>query len=48
LDCERVENVGLLTVVVLVIGLVGAFSQLGLLPTGMILGPGTGKTVWPG
>jgi len=38
-----------LLAVKLVIGLVvGAFSQLGSLSTGMILGPGTGKTVWPG
>jgi len=27
---------------------VGASSQLGLLSAGMILGPGTGKTVWLG
>ena len=47
-DCERVEEVGLLAVK-LVLGLVvGAFSQLGSLSTGTILGPGTGKTVWPG
>jgi len=44
-DCEQVEDVGLLAVVVLVIGLVGASSQLGLLSTVMILGPGTGETV---
>jgi len=48
LDHERVEKVGLLAVK-LVIGLVvGASSQLGLLSAGTILGPGTGKTVWPG
>ena len=47
-DCERVEEVGLLAAK-LVLGLVvGASSQLGSLSTGMILGPGTGKTVWPG
>ena len=47
-DCEQVEEVGLLAVK-LVLGLVvGAFSQLGSLSTGTILGPGTGKTVWPG
>ena len=47
-DHERVEEVGLLAVK-LVIGLVvGAFSQLGLLSTGTILGPGTGETVQPG
>ena len=38
----------LLAVVVLVLGLVEAFSQLGLLFTGTILGLGTGETVWPG
>ena len=48
LDCEQVEKVGLLAAK-LVIGLVvGASSQLGSLFTGTILGPGTGKTVWPG
>ena len=47
-DCEQVEEVGLLAVK-LVIGLVvGASSQLGSLSAGMILGPGTGETVWPG
>jgi len=45
LDHEQVEEVGLLAVK-LVIGLVvGASSQLGSLSAGMILGPGTGKTV---
>ena len=45
LDHERVEEVGLLAVK-LVIGLVvGASSQLGSLSAGMILGPGTGETV---
>ncbi len=48
LDYKQVEDMGLLAVVVLVTGLVGAFSQLGLLSTGTILGPETGKTVWPG
>ncbi len=48
MNYERVEKVGLLAVK-LVIGLVvEVSSQLGLLSTGMILGPGTGKTVWPG
>jgi len=48
LDCERVEEVGLLAVK-LVIGLVvGASSQLGSLSTGTILGPGTGKIVQAG
>ena len=47
-DYEQVEEVGLLAVK-LVLGLVvGASSQLGSLSTGTILGPGTGKTVWPG
>jgi len=48
LDYEQVKNVDLLAVVVLVIGLAGAFSQLGSLSVEMILGPGTGKTVRPG
>ena len=47
LDYEWVEDVGLLAVVVLVIGLAGAFSQLGLLFAETILGPGTGKTIRP-
>ena len=38
----------LLAILLLVLGLVGAFSQLGSLSAGMILGPGTGETVWPG
>ena len=47
LDYERVEEVGLLAVK-LVIGLVvRASSQLELLSTETILGPGTGKTVQP-
>jgi len=47
-DCEWVEEVGLLAVK-LVIGLVvEASSQLGSLSTGTILGPETGKAVWPG
>ena len=47
-DCERVEEVGLLAAK-LVLGLVvGASSQLGSLSAGMILGPGTGETVWLG
>jgi len=45
LNYEQVEDVGLLAVK-LVIGLVaGAFSQLGSLSAGMILGPGTGEAV---
>ena len=48
LDHERVEEVGLLAVK-LVLGLVvGASSQLGSLSTRTILGPGMGKTVQPG
>ena len=47
-DCEWVEEIGLLDIR-LVIGLVAeAFSQLGSLSTGMIIGPGTDKTVQPG
>ena len=45
LDHEQVEDVGLLAIVVLVIGLVEASSQLGLLSAEMILGPETDKTV---
>ena len=45
-DCKWVEELGLL-VAKLVTGLVGRVSSyLGLLSTVMILGPGTGKTVW--
>ena len=47
-DREQVEDVGLLAILLLVLGLVGAFSQLGSLSAGTILGPGTGKTVWAG
>ena len=48
LDYERVEEVGLL-VIKLVIGLVvEASSQLGLLSTETIFGPGTGENVQPG
>jgi len=47
-DCERVEEVGLLAVK-LVLGLVvGASSQLGSLSTGTILGPGIDETVQAG
>jgi len=45
LDHEQVENAGLLAVVVLVIGLAGASSQLGSLFARMILGPGTGESI---
>ena len=48
LDHEQVEDIGLLAILLLVIGLAGASSQLGLLFTETILGPGTDKTVWPG
>ena len=48
LDHKQVEDVGLLAVVVLVIGLMGIFSQLESLSVGTILGPGTGKTIWLG
>jgi len=47
-DHERVEDMGLLAILLLVLGLAGASSQLGSLSTGMILGPGTGKTVQAG
>ena len=47
-DYKWVEEVGLLAVIVLVVELVGASSQLKSLSTVMILGPGTGKTVQPG
>jgi len=48
-DHERVEDVGLLAILLLVIGLVvGASSQLGSLSIGTILGPETGKTVQAG
>ena len=48
LDYEWVEDVGLLAILLLVIGLVGASSQLESLSTEIILGLGTGETVWPG
>ena len=47
-DYKWVEDIGLLAVLLLVIELARASSQLGLLFIGMILGPETGKTVWPG
>jgi len=46
-DYERVENVDLLAILLLVLGLVGASSQLGSLSTGTILEPGTDETVQP-
>jgi len=39
---------GLLAILLLVLRLAEASSQLGSLSAGMILGPGTGKTVWAG
>ena len=47
-DHERVEDVGLLAILLLVLGLVGAFSQLESLSAVTILRPGTGETVQPG
>jgi len=40
--------VGLLAILLLVLGLAEASSQLGSLSVGTILGPGTGETVWAG
>jgi len=42
---ERVEDVGLLAILLLVLKLVKSSSQLESLSAGTILGPGTGKTV---
>ena len=48
-DSERVKDVGLLAILLLVLRLVvGASSQLGSLSAGTILGPGTGETVRAG
>ena len=47
-DREQVEDVGLLAILLLVLGLAGASSQLGSLSVGTILGPGTGETVRAG
>ena len=44
-DYEQVEKVGLLAIIVLVIGLAEASSQLESLSTGMILGLEIGETV---
>ena len=44
-DHEQVEDVGLLAILLLVLGLVGASFQLESLFTGTILGPETDKTV---
>jgi len=46
-DCEQVEDVGLLAILLLVLGLARASSQLGSFSAEMIPGPGIGKTVWP-
>ena len=48
LDCKQVEEVGLLAVKLAIGLVVGVSSQFGSLSAGTILGPGTGKTVWPG
>jgi len=48
LDYERVKDVGLLAVLLLVLGLAEASSQLGSLSTGTILRLGTGETVQTG
>ena len=47
-DHERVEEVGLLAVKLVLELVVGASFQLGSLSAEMILGPGTGEIVWPG
>jgi len=47
-DHKQVEDMGLLAMLLLVLGLAGASSQLGSLSTGTILGPGTGETVQAG
>ena len=47
-DCERVEEVGLLAVKLVLELVVGASSQLGSLSAGTILGPETDETVWLG
>ena len=48
LDYKRVEDMGLLAVKLVVGLVVGASSQLGSLSAGMILGPETDETIWPG
>ena len=47
-DYERVEDVGLLVKLLLVLGLVGASSQLESLSAETILGPGTDEIVLSG
>ena len=44
-DCEQVEKVDLLAILLLVIELAGASSKLGSLFTGTILRLGTSKTI---
>ena len=44
-DHEQGKDVGLLAILLLVLGLVEASSQLGSLSAGIILGPGISKTV---
>ena len=47
-DRERVEDMGLLAMLLLVLGLAGASSQLRSLSAETILGPGTGETIQAG
>ena len=47
MDHEWVEDVGLLAIKLVIELVVKTFSQLGLLSAGIILGPETGKAVWP-
>jgi len=47
-DCEWVKEVGLLAILLVVGLVVEASFQLESLSARTILGPGTGKTVWPG
>ena len=47
-DHERVEEVGLLAIKLILGSIVGAFSQLESLSAGTILRPGTSKTIQPG
>ena len=47
-DCEWVKEVNLLNIKLVTGLVVGVSSQLGSLSAEIILGPVTGKTVWPG
>ena len=47
-DYKQIEKVGLLAVKLVIRLVAGAFSQLGLLSVGIILGLETGKASWPG